>query len=128
MKKTKVCPRCKKELPIEAYYQINRSDGTSHPSAYCKECTCKMTAESRDGKKKAKAPVAKPEVIASQTPAAPEKPATENHIHKVYYHKDLAKFQPRDLMLELKARGYEGELVYKEYIVKEHRISLGKLN
>jgi hypothetical protein len=31
-------------------------------------------------------------------------------------------------MLELKARGYEGELLYIERIVKEHRINLSKLD
>ena len=31
-------------------------------------------------------------------------------------------------MLELKARGYEGELLYVEHIVKEHRINLSRLD
>ena len=48
-------------------------------------------------------------------------------MHKVYTHKDLARFTPRELMLELKARGYMGELLYVEVIRKEHRINIGKL-
>ena len=47
--------------------------------------------------------------------------------YKVYTNRELAKFSPRDLMLELKARGYEGELLYREVKVTEHRINLGKL-
>lgn len=49
------------------------------------------------------------------------------HMHKVYTHKDLARFTPRELMLELKARGYVGELLFVEVIRKEHRINIGKL-
>lgn len=47
--------------------------------------------------------------------------------HKIYTNRELAKFQPRELMLELKARGYEGELVFREVKVTEHRINIGKL-
>ena len=124
MNKTKVCPRCKRELSTDAYYHISRSNGTTHISVYCKECIKEMTKEYRNSKKKA-AP--KPEAPAKATPVTSEQ-AAENHMHKIYTHKDLAKFQPRDLMLELKARGYVGEQVFREVIVKEHRINLDKLN
>jgi hypothetical protein len=48
--------------------------------------------------------------------------------HKVYTNPILAQFTPRELMLELKARGYVGELLFVEHIIKEHRINLGKLD
>lgn len=48
--------------------------------------------------------------------------------YKIYTNRDLAKFTPRDLMLELKARGNEGELLYVEHIVKKHFIDLSKLD
>lgn len=48
--------------------------------------------------------------------------------YKIYTNRELAKFTPRELMLELKARGYEGELMYREVKVTEHRISLSKLD
>lgn len=47
--------------------------------------------------------------------------------YKIYTNRELAKFTPRELMLELKARGYVGELLYEEIIRKEHRINLSKL-
>lgn len=51
----------------------------------------------------------------------------EDKLHKVFTSKILAPFTPRELMMELKARGYEGELLYVEVIKKEHRISLSRL-
>jgi hypothetical protein len=47
--------------------------------------------------------------------------------YKIYTNRDLAKFTPRELMLELKARGYTGDLLYQEIKVTEHRINLSKL-
>lgn len=108
--KTKLCKKCGRELPVENF-AINRknADGLQ---AECKECK----AEYMKGywlRKKAK--------------------KKENELvefekkHKIYTNRDLAKFTPRELMLELKARGYEGELLFREVKVTEHRISLGKL-
>ena len=51
----------------------------------------------------------------------------EGVLHKVFTNKILAPFTPRELMLELKARGYEGDLIYVEVIKKEHRINLSRL-
>ena len=48
-------------------------------------------------------------------------------LYKVYTNRELAKFEPRDLMLELKARGYEGQLVFREVKITEHKINLSKL-
>ena len=39
------------------------------------------------------------------------------HLDKVYLNPDLAKFQLRELIAELRARGYSGELSYKQVIV-----------
>lgn len=47
--------------------------------------------------------------------------------YKIYTNRELAKFTPRELMLELKARGYTGDLLYQEVKVTEHRINLSKL-
>lgn len=47
--------------------------------------------------------------------------------YKIYTNKELAKFTPRELMLELKARGYEGELLFREVKITEHRINLSKI-
>jgi hypothetical protein len=129
MEEKKFCPKCKRELSVDSFYQVKGRNGKLTTSCYCKECLCQIGKENRAAKKEASKSVEKPKAPAPQSvPQSAPQSAAENHIHKIYYHKDLAKFQPRDLMLELKARGYEGELVHKEIIVKEHRVNLGKLN
>lgn len=39
-----------------------------------------------------------------------------HHLIKVYLNPELAKFQPKDLINELRARGYTGELSFKQVI------------
>lgn len=108
---TKVCAKCGKVLPVDSFYKSKfNKDGHS---SYCKECNNRMSLESRKRK----------------TESVQPKPEKQEHVlHKVYHLPELAKYDPRDLMLELKARGYEGELMYVEVIRKEHRINLNKLN
>lgn len=103
---TKICSKCGKELPVSEFYK--RKDGYY---ANCKACHRDITNRRYYNNKTAK-PKSKP---------------AEDKKHKIYTHKDLAVFEPRDLMLELKARGYEGELVYRDIKVIEHRINLLKL-
>lgn len=55
------------------------------------------------------------------------KAPVEHPKHKVYTNPVLAPITPREMMLELKARGYEGELVFKEIKITEHRINLSRL-
>ena len=43
--------------------------------------------------------------------------------YKIYTDKELAKFTPRQLILELKARGYVGTLLYEEVIVNKHLLT-----
>ena len=97
---TKVCKKCGRELPLENFY-VNKSLKGGHDNT-CKEC---KNTYAKDWQKK-----------------------NREKKYKIYTNKELAKFTPRDLMLELKARGYEGELVFIEHIVKEHRINLNKLD
>lgn len=110
--KTKVCNKCGKELPIEMFSKGNGKDGLQRTCKSCMSVYMREYAErrkrKRDGKKEK-------EVI-----------QFENK-YKIYTNKELAKFSPRELMLELKARGYEGELLYKEVKITEHRINLSKL-
>lgn len=113
---TKVCSKCGRELP--------RSEFNKHPhtkdglQSHCKECAKETMRKSRESKKsqsggaEVKAPIATPV----------EKPK-----HKVYTNPVLAPISPRELMMELKARGYEGELVFKEIKITEHRINLSRL-
>lgn len=99
--KTKVCSKCGKELPLSEFY--------NHPSTkdglmgHCKGCHYTVTRknlEMRKAKKEADSIVEKPHVF-----------------HKVYLNPELAKFQPKDLIAELRARGYSGELSVRQTIV-----------
>lgn len=112
--KTKVCSKCGRELPIENFY-INKSLKGGHDNT-CKECKLiyyKEWAKKNREKKKARK-------------IEEERIAFENK-YKIYTCKELAPFTPRELMLELKARGYTGDLLYQEVKVTEHRINLSKL-
>lgn len=112
---TKVCTKCGRELPIENFH-INKSLKGGHDNT-CKECKNAYAKEwQKKNKEKKKAQKIENERIEFEKK------------YKIYTNKDLAKFTPRELMLELKARGYEGELVFIEHIVKEHRINLNKLD
>lgn len=112
--KTKVCTKCGRELSIENFY-INKSlkGGRDNCCKECKNAYAKEWARGKREKKKARK-------------IENERIEFENK-YKIYTNRELAKFTPRELMLELKARGYEGELLYKEIKITEHRISLGKL-
>ena len=120
---TKVCSKCHKELPVDAFYKGNSKNGLD---SYCKECRLQYNAEKREARKRTGA--AKTQETKVEAPKPAETHSGEHHLHKIYYNKDLAKYPPRELMMELKARGYVGELIYTETIIKEHRINLARLN
>lgn len=109
MKETRMCAKCGRELPVDAFYKGSRKDGLD---SYCKECRNEISKSRRSER-------------GGQVEEKPKQPVVEPHLHKVFTDKDLAKYTPRQLMLELRARGYRGELAYEETIV--HRISLSKL-
>jgi hypothetical protein len=88
--KTKKCTKCGRELPLDNFAKCSRNnDGLQYE---CKECHNERT---RDNYYKRK------ENSFGVTP-----------LGKVYSNVELAKFQPRDLLVELKARGYEWEKMY----------------
>lgn len=111
---TKVCKKCGRELPISDFYTNSKAkDGLS---TYCKECSNVLSVE-----------------YARKRRARKKEEAKENERiefeskYKIYTCKELAPFTPRELMLELKARGYTGDLIFQEIKVTEHRINLSKL-
>ena len=112
---TKVCKKCGRELPISDFYTNSKAkDGLA---TYCKECSNVLSVEyARKRRERKKAEAEENERVEFEKK------------YKIYTNRELAKFTPRELMLELKARGYEGELVFIEHIVKEHRINLNKLD
>lgn len=111
--KTKLCRKCGRELPLSEFHKkYSSKDGLQ---SFCKECSNKAASEhakrSTEKKKAKKIEDARIEF---------EKK------YKIYTNKDLAKFTPRELILELKARGYVGTLLYEEVIVNKHYIDLSK--
>lgn len=81
MEETKTCTGCNRELPLSAFGRSkNAPDGLAYR---CKECTNAAKREYIHSRKKK---------------------------HLVYSNPELAKFTPRQLIEELRARGYHGEL------------------
>ena len=111
--KTKVCSKCGRELSTENFYKNHTcKDGVD---TICKECKSEYQREwARKNKEKKKAQKIENERIEFEKK------------YKIYTNKDLAKFTPRELILELKARGYVGTLLYEEVIVNKHFIDLAK--
>ena len=108
---TKVCKKCGSELPLSDFYTNSKAkDGLA---TYCKECSNAISVEyARKRRERKKAEAEENERVEFEKK------------YKIYTHRELAKFTPRELMLELKARGYEGELLFREVKVTEHRINL----
>ena len=108
---TKICKKCGQELPLENFSKnAKMKDGLQN---HCKACASEYSHKIWQRKKAQR--------------KENERIEFEKK-YKVYTNRDLAKFTPRELMLELKARGYEGELLYIERIVKDHRINHSKLD
>lgn len=98
--KTKVCPKCGRELPITAFNKDkSKADGHSN---MCRDCISEYGKVYRERKKRGE--------DKDVTKMLETKPETRPEVHG----KTLADYTPRELMLELYRRGYEGELVYVE--------------
>lgn len=88
--KTKKCTKCGRELTIDNFSKCAANkDGLQFR---CKECQREGTRQSYYRRK--------------------EKSFGVTPLSKVYTNVELAKFQPRELLAELKARGYEWEKMY----------------
>ena len=83
---TKVCKSCGKELPITefAIRGVRGHKGERKATDFCKSCMAEKVANGRN-----------------------------NAVNKVKVMR-LSDFTPRELMTELKRRGYEGKLTYVE--------------
>ena len=96
---TKVCTRCGKELSLDSFSPVQK-DGTKL-RAMCKDCVKEYQREYSLKRK----------VINKKTPTA-----MGDNYRKVYNNPDLATFTPKQLMDELRSRGYTGELKYVQVI------------
>ena len=84
---TKKCTICGKEQPIENFHKNRKTkDGLQY---HCKECQ-----KEYERRRKLR------------------KLTGGSELNKVYTNQELAKFTPRELLAELKARGYVWEKMY----------------
>ena len=85
---TKICGKCGKELSIDNFHKNKSTKDGLHN--YCKDCmkSYKTSKKSNVG----------------------------GVLTKVYANPDLVKFKPRELIEELRARGYKGTLTYEQVI------------
>ena len=96
---TKVCKCCNRELPISSFKK-----GRWGVVSVCNECNKKHRAEKRQSR------------IDEQKKKVEDVRAENRQLC-------LADFSPRELLAELKLRGYEGKLTY----VETHTIDLSAL-
>ena len=86
MEKLKKCSKCGRELPVSEFWKNASTEDGLQ--TYCKECG-NVYAETIE---------------------------IGGNLKKIYSNLELAKFSPRELIAELKARGYTGELKYTQTI------------
>ena len=115
--KTKYCPKCKRVLPVSAFSKSSsQHDGYQDrckdcKNAYQKEYYYRKKAESekaRESKEKIVEAHCKKD-LDSTAKAKVVVDEKERTMLRVYTESELAKFTPRQLMAELKARGYRWE-------------------
>lgn len=89
--KTKKCSRCGRELPVTMFRRQSKApDGLQY---YCKECQAAAAA------KKTPKEISKSIFVPSSA-------------KKIWHLESLASISNRDLIEELKARGFKGKLSY----------------
>lgn len=91
---TKICECCGRELPIENFGK-GRASGVPFVHKICNEC---LSMKKREGHAKRKA----------------ERENKKEYDVEYAKKQRLSEFTPRELMQELRRRGYEGELTYTE--------------
>lgn len=104
--RTKKCPKCGRVLPVTEFYtNCHNKDGLQDK---CKECQREWNREyqRRKAKEKKIAALNIEDKVETKKVIVDEKECT---MAKVYTNPELAKFTPREMMAELKARGFKWE-------------------
>jgi hypothetical protein len=115
LKASKVCTCCKIEKPLSEFGK-NRSTKDGH-SCYCRDCQNAKMRASRGRKKDA---------LPSVTSPAPD---AETHAPIEHAEDKLLKdCTPRELILELKNRGYKGRLVWQPPMPQPIVINIEEFN
>lgn len=100
---TKRCPRCGQVKPVGEFHKKSKSkDGLQ---TYCKICQSEISHEQamkRTEERRAK--------------AASRETATPPNLNNTQSANPLERFTPRELIAELRRRGYKGELRYENII------------
>ena len=103
----KYCPCCNRKIPTDQFYRHkNRYDGLS---CYCKECTKKRNHDSYHRNH-----ITKDIQIVSTPMANSTKPTTEN--------RPLKDIKSRELLEELKSRGYVWDKMWIQQYVEYSKI------
>lgn len=103
---TKKCHKCGRELPTTEFYtNCHSKDGLQDK---CKDCQREWNREyqRRKAKEKKIAALNIEDKVETKKVIVDEKECT---MAKVYTNPELAKFTPREMMAELKARGFKWE-------------------
>ena len=100
--KMKKCPKCGKVLPVTEFYSNARnSDGLQDKCKACqKEWNKEYVKRKREQMQSSENKIERKEVIIEEK---------SHTMTKVYTNPELAKFTPREMMSELKARGFRWE-------------------
>lgn len=114
----KKCSKCGRELPESCFHKCTASsDGLQ---SYCSDCANKYHQQLYAQRKAADAVRTGVSVDGSIAPVSDSTSAYTvkaiASLHKVYNSPELAKFTPRELIAELRARGYRGELRIEQII------------
>ena len=98
MENLKKCACCGQELPLSSFNKSKQSPDGHY--TYCRECVSKRNKEKYAKMKSEKQ---------SSAPVEFHKPVVLNT--------DLQRFQPRELISELRRRGYRGELKFTQVVM-----------
>lgn len=94
---TKVCVKCGRELPVSSFNKHSHAKDGLQP--YCRECSKAATMKTYYARKNGETKSSRAVFVPSSA-------------KRVWYKEELAGISNKDLIEELKARGFRGKLEY----------------